>query len=402
MTENLLLRRRSFLTSAVAGLAASAFAPRMAFAAAQTEQRFVFVIQRGAADGLHIVPPLGDPEFASLRGTLADSLAGAQRLDAMFGLHPALVRVGQMFDGKQAIAVHAVASAYRDRSHFDGQNILETGGTAAYAEKIGWMNRLAGVLPGNAGNALALAPEVPMALRGPIAVSSYAPSALPQPQGDLFNRVSALYASDSQLAGLWQSALLTRALAGQAGSDARGPNGGGPNGPGGGGAQIGKLAASLLAPANGARLMMIETTGWDTHTAQPARLNGQLRNLDAMIGALADGLGPAWANTVVIVATEFGRTAAVNGTQGTDHGTASAALILGGGLRNGGPFQAGKVHADWPGLGAGALFENRDLKPTTAMEAMIAGVLAQHYATDPVRLLRAVYPDQPGLKPVLI
>jgi uncharacterized protein (DUF1501 family) len=386
MTDSLLLRRRSFLTSAVAGMAASAFAPRMAFAAAPTEQRFVFVIQRGAADGLHIVPPLGDPGFAALRGALADSLAGAKRLDAMFGLHPALIRVGQMFDGKQAMAVHAVASAYRDRSHFDGQNILETGGTAAYAEKVGWMNRLAGALPGQAGNALALAPEVPMALRGPVSVASYAPSALPQPQGDLFNRVSALYAGDPQLARLWQSALATRALAGKAGANVGGQ----------GGAQIGKLAASLLLPADGARLMMIETTGWDTHTAQAGRLNGQLKNLDAMIGALVDGLGPAWANTMVVVATEFGRTAAVNGTQGTDHGTASAALILGGGLRGG-----GKVRADWPGLGAGALYQNRDLRPTMAMEAMIAGVLAQHYAMDPARLIRTVYPDQPGLRPAL-
>ena len=387
MTDPLLLRRRSFLTSAVAGLAASAFAPRLAFAAAPTEQRFVFVIQRGAADGLHIVPPLGDPGYAGLRGALADSLAGAKRLDAMFALHPALVRVGQMFDGKQALAVHAVASAYRDRSHFDGQNILETGGTAAYAEKVGWMNRLAGALPGKAGSALALAPEVPMALRGPVSVASYAPSALPQPQGDLFNRVSALYAGDPQLAGLWQSALATRALAGGAGAGAGGQ----------GGAQVGKLAASLLLPADGARLMMIETTGWDTHTAQPARLNGQLKNLDALIGALADGLGPVWANTVVVVATEFGRTAAVNGTQGTDHGTGSAALIMGGGLRGG-----GKVHADWPGLGAGVLYENRDLKPTMAMEALIAGTLAQHYGQEPARLIRAVYPDQPGLRPVLI
>ena len=351
MTEPFVLRRRSFLTSAVAGLAAGAFAPRLAFAAAPTDQRFVFIIQRGAADGLHIVPPLGDPGYAGLRGALADSLVGAKKLDSIFALHPALARVGQMFDGRQALAIHAVASTYRDRSHFDGQNILETGGTAAYAEKVGWMNRLAGALPGKAGSALALAPEVPMALRGPVPVASYAPSALPQPQGDLFNRVSALYAGDPQLAGLWQSA----------------------------------------------RLMMIETTGWDTHTAQPGRLNGQLKNLDALIGALADGLGPAWANTMVVVATEFGRTAAVNGTQGTDHGTASAALVLGGSLRNG-----GRVHADWPGLGSGALYENRDLRPTAAMEAVIAGSLAHHYALEPAHLLRAVYPDQPSLRPILV
>lgn len=387
MTDQMLLRRRSFLTSAVAGLAASAFAPRMALAAAPGEQRFVFVIQRGAADGLHIVPPLGDPGYAPLRGSLADSLAGAKKLDGVFSLHPALVRFGAMFDNKQAAVVHAVASAYRDRSHFDGQNILETGGTAAYAEKVGWMNRLAAALPGKAGSALALAPEVPMALRGPAQVASYAPSNLPQPQGDLFNRVGSLYASDPLLSGLWKTAMSTRELAGQAGASAGGQ----------GGAQVGKLAASLLTPADGARLVMIETTGWDTHTAQPARLNGQLKNLDAMLGALQDGLGPVWANTLVVVATEFGRTAAVNGTQGTDHGTASAALLLGGALRGG-----GKVHADWPGLGSGALYENRDLRPTTAMEAMIAGTLAQHYALEPGRMIRAVYPDQPSLRPVLV
>lgn len=382
----MMIARRSLLVHGAGALAAGMFAPRIALAAAPTEQRFVFIIQRGAADGLHIVPPLGDPGYAALRGPLLEGLAGAHRIDGTFALHPALQRVAALFDAKQAAAAHAVASIYRDRSHFDGQNVLETGGRQAYAERVGWMNRLVGALPisGSSGTALALAPEIPMALRGPAPVTSYAPTRLPQPGDDLLERVRGLYAGDPQLHGLWDAALATRALAGM--DQAAGKSG----------AEMGKLAAQLLTPANGARIMMIETGGWDTHSAQAARLNTQLRSLDAMVGALVDGLGPLWRNTLVIVATEFGRTAAVNGTGGTDHGTAGAALLMGGSLARG-----GQVLADWPGLGRSALYENRDLQPTRLVEAVIAGALARLYDQDPQHLAARLYPDQPELKPRL-
>jgi uncharacterized protein (DUF1501 family) len=172
-----MIDRRSLLARS-AVLAAGALCPTLLHAAtAATDKRFVFIIQRGAADGLHIVPPMGDPAFASLRGAFS-ILHDAHRLDGTFSLHPSLKRIAGMYDQRQMVAVHAVASAYRDRSHFDGQNVLETGGTQAYAEKAGWMNRLLPLLPD--GRALALAADVPMALRGPAPVSSYAPRACPR------------------------------------------------------------------------------------------------------------------------------------------------------------------------------------------------------------------------------
>jgi uncharacterized protein (DUF1501 family) len=132
---------------------------------------------------------------------------------------------------------------------------------------------------------------------------------------------------------------------------------------------------------------MIETGGWDTHSGQRGRLTAQLRGLDQMVAALKTGLGADWDNTLVIVATEFGRAVAPNGTGGTDHGTASAAMLLGGAVAG------GKVISDWPGLNQSALYEGRDLKPTTDLDALIASALAQHYGLDPARIASALFPE---------
>jgi uncharacterized protein (DUF1501 family) len=137
-------------------------------------------------------------------------------------------------------------------------------------------------------------------------------------------------------------------------------------------------------------MAMIETNGWDTHSGQRGRLNAQLKSLDQLVAALKAGLGPDWSNTLVVVATEFGRTAKPNGTGGTDHGQASAAMLLGGAVRG------GSVIADWPGLSTAALYEGRDLKPTTDLDALIAGALAQHYGVDPARTMATLFPDSRG------
>ena len=375
-----MLSRRSFIR---AGGAASALAtlgfPHMAFARAATDRRFVFIIQRGAADGLSILAPTGDPQFAGIRGDFVQDTASGARLDSFFTLHPALAEAAKMYADKQALFVHAVASPYRDRSHFDGQNVLETGGSAAYRLKDGWMNRMLGLVPASDAKALALSSTVPMALRGSHEVSSYASSQLPSPSDDLLTRVGALYESDQQLHALWTAAIDTRMKAGNAMQ-----GGGGPKG-----AATGALAAKMLL-GDGARIAMIETNGWDTHSGQRGRLNAQLKDLDQMLAALKTGLGPEWANTLVVVATEFGRTVRPNGTGGTDHGQASAAMLLGGAVAG------GKVVADWPGLSQGALYEGRDLKPTTDLDALIAGALAQHYATEPARMMTTLFPESRG------
>jgi len=375
-----MLSRRSFIAagSTAAALATLGF-PSMAFAKAATDRRFVFIIQRGAADGLHIVAPTGDPAYAGLRGDFGQDLATGTKLGSFFTLHPALAETARMVGDKQALFVHAVASPYRDRSHFDGQNVLETGGAAAYRLRDGWMNRLLGLLPAEEAKGLALSTTVPMALRGPREVSSYAQSQLPSPTDDLLTRVSALYASDQQLHGLWSAAMDTRMKAGDPMQAGNGQNG----------AAVGALAAKMLG-GDGARIAMIETNGWDTHSAQRGRLNAQLRSLDQTLAALKTGLGADWANTLVIVATEFGRTAKPNGTGGTDHGQASAAMLLGGAVRG------GSVIADWPGLSTSALYEGRDLKPTTDLDALIAGALSQHYGLEPARAMATLFPESRG------
>ena len=368
-----MLDRRAFLAGAGAGAALLA-APHLAVAQAAPDRRFVFVIQRGAADGIGTLAPTGDPAFAGLRGVFAEDFAGGARIGDFFTLHPALAEVARLAEAREALFVHAVASPYRDRSHFDGQNVLETGGRAAYALRDGWLNRLLGLLSGSDARAIAVSATVPMVLRGGHQVGSYAPSALPDASDDLLARVSSLYAADPALHATWAQAMQVRAMAGDAA--------GGRNA-----AATGALAARLLSGADGARIAVIESGGWDTHANQRGRLGFQLRGLDGMIAALKAGLGASWAQTLVIVATEFGRTAAPNGTGGTDHGTAALAMLVGGAVAG------GRVVADWPGLGAPALHEGRDLRPTTDLDALIASAVAQHYRLDQPRTARALFPD---------
>ncbi|WP_414448990.1 DUF1501 domain-containing protein [Burkholderia sp. 22PA0099] len=358
--------RRRFLGTLAASAGALLVAPHIAFASVATERRFVFVIQRGAADGLTILSPYADPDYARLRGELAVDPSRSTHLNGTFALHPSLAQTARMYQDGQALFVHAIASPYRDRSHFDGQNVLETGGLAPYQVKDGWLNRLVAMLPATRENAIALAPTVPAALRGAARVTSYAPSGLPGAPDDLLTRVSALYERDAQLGPLWASAMEARGLAHDAGAR-QDP------------ASVGKLAASFLARDDGPRIAMIETGGWDTHSAQNARLSNVLKGLDAMLAALRDGLGPVWNDTTVVVATEFGRTAAANGTGGTDHGQGSVAMLLGGAV------QGGRVIADWPGLRSADLYEGRDLKPTASLDALIAGAAAETLRLDPQR-----------------
>ena len=365
--------RRGFMAAATL-LAA----PQVLFAQAATERRFVFIIQRGAADGLNIVIPYAEPAYANLRGGLAIDPAAALKLDGTFALHPALPKLRELYAGGEATFVHAVASRYRDRSHFDAQNVLETGGKSPYQLKDGWMNRLLGMLPRDGKEAIAFAPAVPLAMQGAVPVTTYAPSTLPEANEDLLMRVGQLYAPDRQLHGLWTSALEARGMAGQ-----RMGGGGNPQDA----AALGHIAAGFLARADGPRIAMLETSGWDTHSGQDARLTRQLSGLDGLIGALREGMGATWAQTVVLVATEFGRTVAANGTGGTDHGTAAAAMVIGGAV------QGGRIIADWPGLAPGNLFEGRDLKPTQAQDTVIASTCAEAFKLDPQRTTQVLFPD---------
>lgn len=366
--------RRTLLGTGLALGAASFAGVRLTASAAPTDKRFLMVILRGAADGLSIAAPVADPGFDRLRAAWRDQYASATKLDGTFRLHPSLANVGKLYGQGDALVGHALATSYRDRSHFDAQNLLETGGTRAFELRDGFLNRFLGLMPQKDFPALALAPAIPVALRGSHQVSSYAPSKMPDASADLLNRVEGLYQPDPALAKIWQSAMTTHSAA--AGSET------------GTAAQLGALAAKMMVGEQKARLVMIDLPGWDTHSGQLKRLSQSLKGLDAMLGAFHEGLGDIWGETLVAVVTEFGRTAAINGTGGTDHGTAGASLLLGGNVKG------GRVVSDWPGLAQGQLLEGRDLRPTNATEAFLTGAMADHFDLDPARTFETLFPGR--------
>jgi uncharacterized protein (DUF1501 family) len=398
-----MLSRRNLLRHAVAVAGATALpailAPRVSFAAGATgEARLVLVLLRGALDGLAAAPPVGDPALARVRGEMALDAAGLLRLDDLFALHPALSFMGELWGERQLTLLHAVATPYRDRSHFDAQDVLESGHSRPHASQSGWLNRaLAGLpriqavaTPRQAG--VALAAGVPLVMRGPAEVASWSPSRLPHIGDDTLQRLADLYADDALLAGRLADATAAQALAG----DEAGGMGGGRGAAMAQFAQAARTAAGFLLRDDGPRVAVLETTGWDTHANQGSAQGAlaiRLAALDAGLRALRTDLREAWQHTAVLVVTEFGRTVAINGTRGTDHGTGAAAFLLGGAVR-------GRVIADWPGLSSAALHEGRDLAPTLDLRAIQASLLHQHLGIDAAFIAREVFPDGGRMKEI--
>jgi len=382
-------RRQTFgLFGGAAALAAGL--PSVAFAAADTDKRLVVVLLRGAMDGLSAAPAWGDPDFERARSGMAQ--ADFIKLDSMFGLHANLSGFKSLYDGGELLVVHAAATPYRDRSHFDGQNLLENGSEQPYGLDTGWLNRALAGMPGT-GKPLgvALNSHMPLMMRGAAPVTSWAPSLLPPPDGDTVMRLAALYGeTDPLLAKNFASAQGANGVA-------AGSGGGGAGGSGAARAFAGLMtaAAKFLTSPDGERIAMVEIGGWDTHVNQAGAfspLSTNLRTLDGGIAALKAGLGPVWKDTAVIIVSEFGRTVAQNGTQGTDHGTGSAVFVLGGAVKG------GRVLADWPGLKPGDLYQARDLKPTTDFRTVATGVLRDHMGLQGAALA-AVFPSGSVIKP---
>lgn len=354
-----MIRRRHLLASAAA-------LPAWSFAAAPAagERRFVFVVLRGGMDGLTAAPVPGDPAFAAARGPLADFGAPALPLQGLFALHPLLPQLHAMYGRGELLVVHATGLPYRERSHFDAQQVLESGGTRPYELSTGWLGRA--LQAGGGLRAVALETAVPLVLRGAQAVDTWAPSALPEPSGDLVARLASMYAADPPLAQALERARMLRDD-----MPAEGRIGGGR----GAAVALARQAADFLQ--RGAQVAVLDVGGWDSHANQAApqgALSNNLRTLDAMLAALREGLlpGDTWRRTAVLVATEFGREVAMNGTQGTDHGSGGVAFVAGGAVAG------GRVLADWPGLAKADRFEGRDLRITTDLRAVQRALLADH------------------------
>jgi uncharacterized protein (DUF1501 family) len=386
-----MVTRRDILKVAGLGTVATSL-PGVVFAKAPTKSRLVLVILRGAADGLAIAAPYGDKDYRKVRGELALSAPGTDggvlALDDMFGLHPSLAGVHGEFRKGRALIAHAVASPYRDRSHFDGQDVLENGGSEVGLLRDGWLNRALAPLGGSLGHetAIAMAVNTPLVLRGDNSVTSWAPSQLPDVGESTIRRLQDLYATDEFFATRLAQAMNSQDIAGEEAAMQRQRN----NRNAEAVRATMNAAARFLTDDDGPRIAVLEVGGWDTHANQ-GTISGSLANslarLDAGLIALRDGLGDTWSDSVVAVVTEFGRTARPNGTRGTDHGTGTAAILLGGALNG------GRVLADWPGLGKSDLYEGRDLQPTMDVRSLFKGVLADHLQVPANIVERTVFPD---------
>ncbi len=357
--------------------------------------RFVFVLLRGGMDGLSAVPAIGDPEFAAARGPLAQFGSAPLTLDATFALHPNLAQLHSSYTRGELVIVHAAGLPYRERSHFDAQQVLESGGVRPYELTTGWLGR---ALAPSAAKSLALNTTVPLVLRGPGAVDTWAPSALPDPSADLVARLERMYGNDAALATALQRAK-TLHFDGATPAEVNTMDGKGMNNAARPASftVLAQRAAEFLSQSNGPQAAVLELGGFDSHANQ-GNPNGPfsttLHQLDSGLAALREGLlgSGTWGRTVVVVATEFGREVAVNGTLGTDHGTGGAAFVLGGAVKG------GRVIADWPGLAKRERFEGRDLRITTDLRAVLRGVLADHLQVATSSLNTDVFPGSETIK----
>lgn len=373
------LTRRRFL-AALGGTAALTVWPGLSPAATGGAQaRLLVVLLRGAMDGLHLLPPRDDADYLRLRGALA--VRDALPLDGSFGLHPKLPFAHGLFAQKQLLPLVAVAPPYHQRSHFDAQDCLENGTAAPGGARDGWIGRCIGAMTADEG--VAIAQVMPLAMRGSTRAELWSPP-LPRPVPDaLMQQLQPLYAADPALAPMFADAMAEADMDRTDG--ARGafrlP-------------EAMAAAAKRMQGAQAARIGFVEDTGWDTHRGQQAALDRKFGELDAGLRAYREGMGTDWAHTVVVVVTEFGRTAAANGSAGTDHGVGGMALLAGGAVRG------GRIGGDWPGLSPSALHEGRDLRPTTDLRALFKGVLGTHLAVPEAALDTRIFPDSRAVRPL--
>lgn len=374
------LTRRRFLGAAGA-ITALTLWPRMSRAAAADDTRLLVVLLRGGLDSLHALLPVGDPHYANLRDALVPQHPLA--LNSDFALHPSLKFSHALYERKQWLPVMAVAPPYRQRSHFEAQDCLENGTAQASGASTGWLNRCAAAMSGT--QALSITAVMPLILRGPGDASTWSPPLPEDVNPILLQRLQTLYAADPALAGPFAKAIEAQGMA-AGGGTGRLP-------------QAMAAAADFMAKPDGPRLGFVENTGWDTHSNQAATLTRKLTELDEGLRAFHDRGSSIWNKTVVMVVTEFGRTAAVNGTGGTDHGTGTLAMLAGGAVAG------GRIAGDWPGLAPGALNERRDLRATTDLRSVFKGVLATHLRIADGRLNGQVFPDSgpaPAMRDLLV
>ncbi|MGJ8682147.1 DUF1501 domain-containing protein [Paraglaciecola sp.] len=372
--------RRDFIKGGMAGWIIAQSGSSLAVAKdtkIKPSKKIVWVMLRGAMDSLHGVIPTSDPDYMNIRGplveTIKDKLLPMQK---GFALHPAFKNLYGSYQNKEFFPVVAVASGYRRRSHFDAQDQMESGlDTTDY--ESGWLARAVALLD---GQGLAVAQTVPIALRGDTMSQTWYPPHFTASEDDLLDRLRSLYKGNDEFSTLLEDAILNRDMLDMDERSRARPNF----------SYLAKNCGEILSKDGSAHCAMLELGGWDTHNNQAARLNRQFDILDKGLGELKAALGDTWKDTVVMVTTEFGRTVAINGTKGTDHGTGSTMFMVGGAVKG------QQVLGDWPGLSKEKLFEGRDLMPTSDVRSWMASVLHQHWNLS-LDDIAKVFPD---VKPI--
>ena len=364
-------RRRLLQFSGASALASMS---GQSLAATGPDPRFLMIILRGGVDGLSMLPPTDDPDLADIRGGL--SAFPTLPLDGFFSLHGAMPVMGELWKQQQFIGFHAISTPYQDRSHFDAQNVLESGLARPDGSADGWLNRALALRPDSALRGLSVGAGTPLIMRGTAPVGSWAPSQLPVADPTLVDRLVPLWANDPLLARMLPQGRELQAMTGGMGGDASS------------GRMAGLLeqVGKLMARADGPRIVAMDSDGWDMHGTLLFHMNRLAADLDQGIARLRSTLGDAWSQTAVLIASEFGRTVEPNGTGGTDHGIGGSALLLGGAVRG------GRMIADWPGLRPADRVAARDLRPTTDLRSVIAAVLADHLSCSPTEISETILP----------
>jgi uncharacterized protein (DUF1501 family) len=379
------LNRRHLLLAGCAATLVSVAPGAFADTGMSQGRKLVVIILRGAMDGLAALPKTDDPDIRSHRASLID--ARATSLSDGFALHAALPTLAAMYASKEAAFVPALAGPYRERSHFEAQDLLECGAITKVGAD-GWLNRALQKAPG-AYSAVSIGPSQPLILRGASTkTTSWSPAVLPEASDDTLARLLDLYEDDPVLKPALISALGADTVAGAMEMKATGE---GPGRPAQYAAQL-EAAGKFLSQPDGPEVAVVSLDGWDTHTGQNAALQQRFTALDNGIKALKTALGPAWKTTAVIAVSEFGRTVRVNGGGGTDHGTGGLAILAGGAIKG------GRMYGDWPSLRSSALFENRDLMPTVDARQVFKGLLRDHLGWAQKDLDTTVFHDSADVK----
>ncbi|NNE59046.1 MAG: DUF1501 domain-containing protein [Hellea sp.] len=359
-----MMDRRKLIKSTAAALLATGMMPKIAFANVPTNKRFVLMFLRGGLDGLHAMPPFADPNYKRLRPNIV--VENPIKLGGYFGLHPSLRPLMPLYRQNQLLFIPASSTDYRQRSHFDGQNFLENGSGRPYGALDGWLNRaIVSLNGGDQRLGLAIGQQVPLILQGSGNIQTWSETRLPELSDDFLQRLSHIYKDDEIFAKAFADA-----------QNREGPNlsmrpGMGPI-RGQDLTRSAKVVADLLSRRDGPRIAVLESQGWDTHFDQDRRLNGLLAGVADAITTLRSDMRSVWTDTVVLVVSEFGRTAAQNGNKGTDHGTGGLAMLAGGAIKG------GRITGYWPGLKRSALYEGRDLRAVNSYEGIFKSILIGH------------------------